>query len=92
MIHVLKSAQELETMAHTGLNSKCVTGSAAQPRSLICLQLSSGPLSVFLTAGLTSVRQGCPGRVDSTMCENPEVLASSSQALSSPEELSDWRR
>lgn len=89
MTHVLKSAQELETMAHTGLNSKCVTASAAQPRSHLCLQLSSGPLSVFLTSGLTSVLQGCPWRVESTMCEDLGTLASPSQALSSTEELSD---
>lgn len=89
MTHVLKSAWELETMAHTGLNSKCVTGSAAQPRLLLCLQLSSGPPSVFLTAGLTSVLQGCPGRVDSAMGEDPGALAIPSQALSSTEELSN---
>lgn len=88
MTHVLKSARELESMAHTGLNSKCVTESAAQPRSL-SLQLSSGPLSVLLTTGLTSVLQGCPGRVESTMCEDLGALAIPSKALSSTEELRD---
>lgn len=90
MTCVLKSAWQLETMAHTGLNSKCVTGSAAQPRSS-CAQLSSGPLSVFPTTELTSVLQGCPGRVESTVCKNPEDLASPSQAVSGTEELSNWR-